>query len=78
MNTLFNILFIISLIGIAVGCSAADAAHGCCGTFGTIDDEKEIAQLNKISAYIGIPSIVCLFFLIFSHQYFDVTLLGLF
>ena len=77
MNILFNILFIISAIGMLVGCSAGDAAHGCCGLPGTQNDEERY-YFDKICKYIGVPSIILFMFILFSHWRFDVTLLGLF
>ena len=77
MNTLFNILFVLSLIGMIIACGAGDAVHGCCGAPGTADGEEQ-EYFDKISSYVGIPSILCLVFLLFSHRYFGVTLLGLF
>lgn len=77
MNILFNILFIISVVGMLVGCGAGDAAHGCCGVPGTADGEEQ-EYFDKISKYIGVPSIILFMLILFSHWRFGITLLGLF
>ena len=77
MNILFNILFIISAIGMLVGCSAGADAHGCCGLPGTQHAEERY-YFDKICKYIGVPSIILFMFILFSHWRFGVTLLGLF
>lgn len=79
MNTFFNILFVLSVIGALIGCSAGDAADGCCGCPGTDwmnDEAQEIDR--KIAAWVGGPSIAILLFILLTHQYFGITLFGCF
>ena len=78
MNIFFNILFILSIIGMLIGCGYGDALDGCCGVPGTITDEQERKIAERIRDYVGVPSIILFMFVLFSHWHFGVTLLGLF
>ena len=79
MNILYNILFVVTIIGMLIGCSAGDDADGCCGVPGIdwMDDEAREFDY-KIRNFVGIPSIILFMAIFFSHWHFGVKLLGLF